>query len=430
MSNTISYQIVRSKDEVYFNSLKKLAEHQAAKPLSSLEIELFGGTTVNCDLTSQDPNQELRDILSIGGQVFQRTTLKSPNGHVYVEIRRPLVDASRGEAIFDTVTISRGQQQGSMLDGVHFATLLAHVQQQLHPVSSTNLGPLLGPGVDKHFAAREEALNRLEQFVDKVFREMESTRKSREVDYQKREEELESKCTKKQEDLQAEFQAKNAQLQEERDSLAKLKAEFDDRSSTHARRDIRKELKQILSKTDRLKHSPETGRRRLIIGAVYVVFLGLFGAVAGILLFREFNTGSVPDYWLLARQAIFSVAFAVTAGFFLRWLNNWAQQLADEELRQKQFEIDLDRASWIVEMALEWKAEKGEEIPEHLLARLSSNLFGQATSSESSMTASDALASAILGTAAKAKVTVPGAEIEIDRSGLKKLVKSNLSKDC
>lgn len=429
MSNTISYQIVRSKDEVYLDSLKKLAEHQAAKPLTSLEIQLYGGTTENCELTSLDSNQRLQDVLSVGGQVFQCTRLKSSNGQIYIQIRRPTSDGNSNDPIFDTVTISRGQERDGMLDGVQFATLLALVQQHLQPVSSTNLGPLLGPGVDRHFAAREEALNRLEQFVDKVFREMESTRKSREAEYLTREQELESKYSKKQETLEAEFQAKYAQLQEDRDSLAKLKTEFDDRSSTHARRDIRKELKEILSKTDRLKHSPETGRRRLIIGAVYVVFLVLFGAVAGILLFRELNTGSVPDYWLLGRQAIFSVAFAVSAGFFLRWLNNWAQQLADEELRQKQFELDLDRASWIVEMALEWKAEKGEEIPEHLLARLSSNLFGQATSSDSSMTASDALASAILGTAAKAKVTVPGAEIEIDRSGLKKLGKSLLSND-
>jgi hypothetical protein len=40
------------------------------------------------------------------------------------------------------------------------------------------------------------------------------------------------------------------------------------------------------------------------------------------------------------------------------------------------------------------------------------------------MTASDALASAILGTAAKAKVTVPGAEIELNRDGLRRLQKT------
>jgi Skp family chaperone for outer membrane proteins len=186
-----------------------------------------------------------------------------------------------------------------MLDGVQFAKLLARVQQIIKPVSASNLGPLLGPGVDKHFAAREEALNRLEQFVDKVFREMESTRKSREAEFLKREHELESKYSKKQADLESEFQAKTALLEDERASLAKLKSEIDDRSSTHARRDIRKELKQILSKTDRLKHSPETGRRRLIIGAVYVVFLSLFGTVAGVLLFRELNSGSGLDYWQL-----------------------------------------------------------------------------------------------------------------------------------
>jgi hypothetical protein len=310
------------------------------------------------------------------------------------------------------------------MNGMQFAKTFARFQQIIPPVSSSNLGPLLGPGVDKHFAAREEALNRLEQFVNKLSREMESTRKSREADILRREQELEAKYKKRQEELETEFSNRAATLELERESLNKLKSEIDDRSSTHVRREIRKELKQVLSQTDRLKYSPETGRRRLIIGAVYVVFLILFGSVAGILLFRELNSEDGFDYWQLARQAIFSIAFTVSASFFLRWLNNWAQQLADEELRQKQFEIDLDRASWIVEMALEWKAEKGEEIPEHLLARLSSNLFGRADTPDQSMTASDALASAILGTAAKAKVTVPGAEIELNRDGLRRLQKT------
>jgi len=424
MSNVVSYRIVRADDETYVNALLSLAEHESAKSLTAFEFEFVGGGNDQCAVSEVGSNETLRQIMVAGGQVLRGVKLKSGNSHVYVHIIRPPADGSGGEQIFDTVSMSRGHDRGSMLDGVQFARLIARAQQLIKPVSASNLGPLLGPGVDRHFAAREEALNRLEQFVDKVLREMETTRKSREEEFLNRERELESKYTRRQAELESEFQSKEAFLEAERASLARMKSEIDDRSSTHARRDIRKELKQVLSKKDRLKHSPETGRRRLVIGAVYVVFISLFGAVAGVFLFRELNSEGGVDYWQLGRQAIFSIAFAVSAGFFLRWLNGWAQQLADEELRQKQFELDLDRASWIVEMALEWKAEKGEEIPEHLLARLSSNLFGRSESSEKSMTASDALASAILGTAAKAKVSVPGAEIEIDRSGLRKLKKS------
>jgi Skp family chaperone for outer membrane proteins len=299
MSNVVNYHIVRADDESYVNALLNLAEHESAKSLSTFEFQFFGGSNEHCAVSEIGSNDTLLQITSAGGQVLQNVKLRSGNSHVYVHIRRPPADNSNNEQIFDTVSVSRGHERDNMLDGVQFAKLLARVQQIIKPVSASNLGPLLGPGVDKHFAAREEALNRLEQFVDKVFREMESTRKSREAEFLKREHELESKYSKKQADLESEFQAKTALLEDERASLAKLKSEIDDRSSTHARRDIRKELKQILSKTDRLKHSPETGRRRLIIGAVYVVFLSLFGTVAGVLLFRELNSGSGLDYWQL-----------------------------------------------------------------------------------------------------------------------------------
>lgn len=41
----------------------------------------------------------------------------------------------------------------------------------------------------------------------------------------------------------------------------------------------------------------------------------------------------------------------------------------------KRLDLDIDRASWLVEMVMEWKEQKGTEIPEELLTRLSRNLF-------------------------------------------------------
>ncbi len=38
-------------------------------------------------------------------------------------------------------------------------------------------------------------------------------------------------------------------------------------------------------------------------------------------------------------------------------------------------ELDVDRASWFVEIAFEWKDEKGEAIPLELIERLTQGLF-------------------------------------------------------
>ena len=62
--------------------------------------------------------------------------------------------------------------------------------------------------------------------------------------------------------------------------------------------------------------------------------------------------------------------------------------------------------SWFVEMAFEWKDEKGEEIPEALIERLTQGLFVEA-SGDHAVEPSESLAHALLG-AARFKVKLPG----------------------
>ena len=126
---------------------------------------------------------------------------------------------------------------------------------------------------------------------------------------------------------------------------------------------------------------------------------------------------------ILVRQVVFTLAFATTAGFFLRWMNNWAQSHADEEFKLKRLELDIDRASWVVEHALEWKEEKGTDIPEYLLGRLSKNLFSEDSPNESAMSAADSLALAILRSASSARLKLGDTELQLDKNGIKNLQK-------
>lgn len=61
------------------------------------------------------------------------------------------------------------------------------------------------------------------------------------------------------------------------------------------------------------------------------------------------------DWWELvlvsAKQFFFGATFLGFAAYTLRWFENWSSRHADAELHIKQLELDIDRASWVVEVA-------------------------------------------------------------------------------
>lgn len=110
-----------------------------------------------------------------------------------------------------------------------------------------------------------------------------------------------------------------------------------------------------------------------------------------------------------------------TALFYLRWLNRWFEQHAQAEFKLKQFQLDIERASWLVETALEWDSSEGKELPKELLENLSRNLFNADDEKIDQVRhPSDELASALLGSASKVRLNLGGNEIELDGKRLKK----------
>jgi hypothetical protein len=83
---------------------------------------------------------------------------------------------------------------------------------------------------------------------------------------------------------------------------------------------------------------------------------------------------------------------------------------------------NVDRASWVVETALEWRQEQQAPMPDHLIESISRNLFSKSEKDEGAdMHPADYLASALLGTASALKLKAGGAEIDLDRKGISKL---------
>ena len=86
----------------------------------------------------------------------------------------------------------------------------------------------------------------------------------------------------------------------------------------------------------------------------------------------------------------------------------------------------MDRASWVVETALEWRRAEKSEIPVPLLEGVTRNLFAQDETKSPNQSAVDDLASALVGQASAVKVRLGDNEISLDRKGLKGLAKTEV----
>jgi hypothetical protein len=81
-------------------------------------------------------------------------------------------------------------------------------------------------------------------------------------------------------------------------------------------------------------------------------------------------------------------------------------------------------------MAMEWRTEKGTEIPESLVEKLGNSLFEMEEVKEEPMHPADQLASALLGASANATLKLPGGgEIRLDRKGLRRLARTKVESD-
>jgi hypothetical protein len=326
--------------------------------------------------------------------------------------------------MLDSVAINpRGEQDQSRI-----AKLNRLVRDAFGAIDERTFADTLRDQDRDFYIAREGSLQRLQEMQEQFFSKLQDFTVRQTTEYQKRHDELESRYTTKETSLDELYQQRLASVAEREEQLSAKLKQLDDRASTHVRREIRQDVKKLLlARSERFELTQGTRRRRWVVFACYVVFLSLFGAAAGYFLLND--PGQLQPVYV-ARQIISSIVFAGTAALFLRWMNSWAKQHADEEFRLKRFELDIDRASWVVEMSLEWAHEMKGEIPQFLVERLSRNLFAEDSAADESLTATDSLASHLLKNAAAAKLRVGDAEVTLEQKGLKRLSKTPASPEA
>jgi hypothetical protein len=242
-----------------------------------------------------------------------------------------------------------------------------------------------------------------------------------------KQESLDQVIAKEREALAAEYAAKTAALADEEQKLSERLRLVDNRAARFARRAIQEDLKKEV-KSRQMKFALTSGTQNMRIP--------IFGAVAGLALIlgygfyvytseivRELTAPKHFDAnvyaFLLARQILTGLGLGATAWFFIRWQNQWAQRHAEEEFAVKRMELDLDRASWVVELAMEWSKEtNGQELPPSILSELTKNLFNDRNAAKSDP---GGPLSSLLDASTKAEVSVGDAKFSIDRKGAKML---------
>ncbi|MGL3104687.1 hypothetical protein [Bradyrhizobium sp. BR 1432] len=230
--------------------------------------------------------------------------------------------------------------------------------------------------------------------------------------------------------LRDEYDRQIQELRQKEEDLELRRKALDDRDYVHARRARHTALREIIER--RQTNFTLTGDTRKLRTPIHVAMILLLFALTAAnvlnvqILLPIVQRGEIglPFAWAIAKQTVLTAAFLGAILFYIRWMNRWFEQHASAEFLLKQFELDVDRASWVVETAMEWRRDQNEELPTALLDGITRNLFSGPNSLTEVHSAADNLASALVGNASQLKLKIGENELNLNRKGVAGLAKT------
>ncbi|MBL8824622.1 MAG: hypothetical protein JNJ77_18700 [Planctomycetia bacterium] len=352
--------------------------------------------TIKCQDT-QNPSNSQRNQFSLGREGKIKTEDTIPPGY------------------FDILTVTL---LTSGYDADKALKLTAQAREEFEFVDTQSYLGYLSEGDQSFAIKRDDYLARQEGLIDKMQEQVSiATTKVTESMLQhtaKLDAIYEEKHAKLETD-KAKWEEKVAQDKEE---LAKLKSAIAEMANRDLRiktgDDFKKELKNLattfdISWTTRKKSWWILGGFALLIG----VFL--YGAYAFVIKDQSSTLNSGKFDWVIVVRELFLVfGFATATSTFILWSIGNYNSFAKRELKFQQMGVDIVRASWLVELALEWKKSVGEHIPNVLTERFSRELFTDTEAKEEDHKSIDLLK------ATELKVSNEGFEASFNKKDLKK----------
>jgi hypothetical protein len=404
------FTAIKMTDAELFGAFSAVAALLPQLAKASLNMQLAeSGAAFDARIAELDASPGVQELRAGKAALLHRVSL-SGGGYGVVIVRGPSADEV-------TVTIPDQQQPETQKVTIKFLSAVHEHFRAYGRTAATD--EVLGRELTEFYRQREELLTRLERVHTEMLEANEAYRRRLEESAAVDRQNLDTEFQRRRDELDAE-QKKEAALSEREAALQTQIAKLDDRSSTHARRDVRQELKKIVAERTASFHlSRDTVRKRAPVHILFIVLILASGTLFALALLGRLPTPTALASWLVAfRMSVIGAAFAAAIIFYIRWADHWFRQHADEEMRLKRLELDLDRATWVVEMALEWKREKDTDIPQELVDRLSRNLFESDASSRPRHPGEE-LASALLGASSGLSINLPGVgEAKFDRKGI------------
>lgn len=286
---------------------------------------------------------------------------------------------------------------------------------------------ILGVELTEFFQSRELALARLEKLVDRSVETTEELRRklteesiTARAEYKKTVDAETDRIRTDIETREAALQVALRELQNEREAL-------DDRSAQHARRDARKTLSaDVKSALTKFTVTDGTEHKRRPVAYTLRLLMTLTAVSFAYSLWQAVNlTGgeSALRWYVLIKVPASLIGFAVAASYYVKWENAWFQQHASEEFRLKRFDLDIQRASWLMELLFEWQEKKDHPIPQPLVERLTYGLFHSEEGAGRLTNPDDTLAAFVRGSS-NVKLPLPnGGELTLTGSNFKKVEK-------
>lgn len=298
-------------------------------------------------------------------------------------------------------------------------------------VDDPSFNRLLRDDTQQAYAEFLSVSSRLARFNEQVAESISARRLELEGEYRAREKALAEEHAERTREAESRAEAAIAkatsELADERNALAAAhkareeslvarEKEVDALAARHDRRRLRDEMKQVLkAREETFELTAATQKKRTWIHVVCLVTAALLITFA--LLPVDLAPKSVPEaargWFEVVRRSLFFMGSAGLVTFYLRWQNAWFKQHADTEFHLRQFSLDVDRASWLVETVTDLREKEGIAVPERLLEALTVGLFEpRDRGGEETEPTVETLARTLMASD-RVKLSVAGQEVEI-----------------
>lgn len=402
------YQARKLKDKQLINAFKKIIEETNHQDDAVCHVTVLSGLTADIIKYQQlDDDALLKSIVSENSEIISNATVQLFTGPHQIYF-----------------TFTRGDY--SDIVHLHISTnytnkdivpIVKSVQKNIKPYAEyKTLENILGKEVSETFRTKEEHLQNIEELIQKLTTENVEYRKQLDKEKSDFEKEVKTKSETEKQKLLEEIEARENEIKEK-------EKEIDLSSAKAARRKLRLDIKDKLA--DEFKSfslSKDTIKKRR---PIHWLFCGMILILTGYSIINGFQVFSeTAGEYITYKLAISVVALIGAIVFYIRWIDSWFRQHADEEFKLKKLELDIDRASWVYEMAMDWKKDTEITMSKELVDRLTQGLFVTDSASERVRHPSEDLLATLFGGISELKVPTPGGgEVRITGRNLKKMQK-------